>query len=61
MNDLKDHTNEELVRLWNFLETQKLSPHVEARMSAIDAELKTRGVIAWNDKGEITEWDERNN
>jgi hypothetical protein len=31
MNDLKDHTNEELVRLWNFLETQKLSPHVEAR------------------------------
>ena len=52
--EFEDHTDEELTKAWNYLETLKLSTYVEARMDAIDTELKRRGIVAWNSYGKIT-------
>lgn len=56
-NEFEEYTDEELVKSWNYLETLKLSSYVESKMDRIEEELKTRRVIAWNDKGEITHRD----
>jgi hypothetical protein len=58
--DFEEYTDEELTKEWNRLETCKLSYYVEKKMDAIEKFLfDERGVIAWNQEGEITVRDER--
>jgi hypothetical protein len=53
----EDYTDEELCKEWNHLETLKLSDWLETKMDYVESLLKSRGVIAWNYKGEITQRD----
>lgn len=53
--EYEEYTDEELAKSWNYLETKPLSHYVAQKMDRIEAELKTRRVIAWNHKGEITQ------
>ena len=48
-------TDEELTKEWNYLETKKLTPELEETMDWIQEYLwKDRGVIAWDNDGNIT-------
>lgn len=51
---LLDCTDLELTREWNRLETLKLTDEVEKKMDLIMRECQLRGIVSWNDKGEIT-------
>lgn len=53
--ELEEYEDHELAARWNYLETCKLSGHVEKEMNLIDEILHDRGVMAWNAKGEITD------
>ena len=53
-NDYSEHTDLELTRAWNHLETCQLTVEIDKRMDSIMRECQARGILAWDEKGEIT-------
>ena len=60
MDAYSSYTDKGLTKMWNRLETKKLTPDLELTMDWIQAYLyHDRGVIAWDSNGDITSRNER--